>query len=272
MSVLLPSMRGALGGVSVPPPPSFGNLLFSWAADGSLGTTWEDSSQTIPAALGGRVGAVVSAQGLALSNSNSLTKPLLQGSVQNGKPGLYFSRSRSDWLGYSTVLIEHSTITAMKAASALTAFVVANMGGGAGTSIMSLFEVGRNDDSKYLYIRRTFGGQFTAGRRGTSANQITYTPPATTDAHAEILTFDGFVNDLKLYIDAVAQVGSVTPSGSDGSTDWKAMYMGCHGEFSQPVSNHLQGYIFELLIYDADATGSDLTDLFTYATAKWGLT
>ena len=264
-------MRGALGGVVGIPVPPIGPLLFSWSSDGAYGTSWQDSAATIPAALGGRVGAIKSAQGTMLVNSDINTQPLLQGGARAGLPGLYFSRPRTDRLIWSS---GGSFFTSLKAASALTVFCVTFIGAGSGTSRYTLYSFGTANESRYLYAQRTFSGTWTVARKGTTDNKITYAPsPAITDAHAFVHAFHGFSSLSKFYADDPTEDGSISNGSTDTSSAFTIGTLGCAAEEGTSIIfDHLNGFIYELHIFEKLPSAGDITSLFDYATTKWGLT
>lgn len=268
MSFIAPGLLGALcagGGVSSPPGP--GNRLLWWSADGTGGTTWENEACTIPAGIGSRVRAVKSAEGTIFTQPDAGQAPLLQGGVQNGLSGLFFSDSRDDYLG----MTDAAFLATLKAAAQITILLVWKYQSGSGEHNGVQFRV--RGGSGGLGIRRNPATKTEAGRYGTGDTLTSYTSgSAITASHSVLLSSDGIGGSPKqnrVYVQTTANTGASNTDSTDGAA-WTDGTLGAN-RASSGHTNFLTGYIFEIAIFDAAADLTQAGSLFSYATAKWGL-
>ncbi len=267
MSFIAPGLLGAIAGGGVTSPPGPGNRLLWWSADGTGGTTWQDEACTIPAAISSRVAAIKTAEGLVFSQSDAPQRPLLQGSVQNGLNGLFFSQPRNDYLGTT----DAAFLALLQAKPALTVLMVWKYQNGSGDHNGLQFRP--QGSSGGLMLRRNPSTKTQAGRYGTGNTLAEYTSAsAITVSHSVVLSSDGIGGSLKknrVYVQAAANTANATTDATDGIA-WTDGTIGANR--ANPGHNaFLTGYIFELAIFDAAFDATAVGALFSYATAKWGL-
>ena len=212
--------------------------------------------------------AIRSSEGAILSQPDAPQRPLLQPGSQNALPGLVFSDSRDDFLNSENVVFLNS----IRALTALTLLLVWKVAphGGVDTGIC----FNRAGSNGGLKITKSGGGDDTnGGRAGAGNTYATYHAAANISAaYAAVLTFDGLGGAPKqnqLYVQAVGNVDAVDTDPSEGGV-WTHATIGAR----KPTTGHtdfLTGTIYELLIFDAAGDTSAVTDLFSYATAKWAL-
>lgn len=273
MSLFLPALRGrsptTAGGGGGGGPPAIGAQLVSWSADGVFGTMWQDETCIVPAGLSSRVAAIKTAQGNVFSQSDAPQRPQLQGASQNGLPGLYFNDHRDDYLECVTPAL----LSSLKSQSALTVMLVWKVLVRSGTDTgIHARTSGANGG---IRITRTGGGDDTdAGRTGTSSTIPTYHNATNISAaYATVLTFAGFGGSPKkntVYVQDVAKTANANTDAADSAAAWATLTLGAR-KASVGHEDFLTGTLYELLIWDAAADASGVTNIFTYANTKWGL-
>ena len=270
MSLLVPSMRGVIGSATAggTPLPSIGTRVFSWSSDGEFGSCWADEACTVPAALGGRVAAIKSSEGAILSQPDAPQRPLLQPASQNALPGLFFSDSRDDFLKSENTTF----LNAIRALTALTLLLVWKVAPHPGTDTGICFNRPGSDGG--LKVTKSGGGDDTnGGRAGAGDTYASYHAAANISAaYAAVISFDGLggtPKQTRLYAQAVGNVDAVDTDPSEGGV-WSHATMGAR-KAGTGHADFLTGTIYELLIFDAAADNTAVTDLFSYATAKWAL-
>lgn len=267
MSFIAPGLLGAFSASGISSPPGPGNRLLWWSADGTGGTTWEDVACTIPAGASSRVAAVKSAEGTIFSQTDAPQRPLLQGAAQNGLKGLFFSQPRNDFLGTT----DATFLAALQAASEVTILMVWKYQNASGDHNGIQFR--KQGSSGGLMIRRNPSTKTEAGRYGTAGALTDYTSgSAITAAHSVVLSSDGIGGTPKqnrIYVQSTANTGADDTDLTDGAA-WTDGTLGAN-RANPGHDAFLTGYLFEIAIFDAAADLTEAGDLFSYATAKWGL-
>lgn len=259
MSIHLPNLRGAWG-VYALAPPDIGNRVFWWNAAGTAGGSFSDQAATVPAANNVRVGSIKGAEGTKFTQAVVTDQPLFLLNRQNALPGLYFQRSRIDHL-------EDPPAGFLSALQDLDAFTIMVVWKPTVADACALSFRDNADDG--IYMGTGSANQIVAYRRGnmSAGNQVDITAAANFGvASAAILTFPGFSATMGLYDNHGNSDTAATDSADGGA--WDNARIGAKTN----LADGWEGDIYEIIIWDEAADGTQRTAAFAYATSKWGLT
>lgn len=263
MSVLLPSLRGAWGSYR-PSPPNIGNRVFWWDAAGNAGGTFIDTGATVPATDNTRIGAIRGAEGTVLTQSDITDAPLYRLNQQNALPGVYFDATRGEHL-----IAAQPFITALQALTTMTVLIVWKP---APYTDRSIFRFTRATD-RGLRIGTDNADKIIAYRKGDASNNeeaIIDNAANFNAAGAALFTYSGFGSTMRLD-DSRSGSDSVNADDAEG-TAWNKGVIGAGVSPTGTFHNYYQGYLFEIVVWDAAADGTQRTAALAYATSKWGLT
>lgn len=260
MSVLLPSMRGALGTGGAATIPEIGNRVFWWDTAGYAGGSFTDTGATLPATDNTRVASIKGAIGQIYSRNNTGQRPLFLNNRQNSLPGLYFSQARGDNLGNPTLSLPQT----MSALSGMTILTVWRPNSGTFTAQALSFGTGGAGGNGSLILSSTSsgGGGITAGIRNDTSAAIAE-PDDLGHASAALIVYDRGGNSLTL-LDNHGNDDTVAPTLI---TSWADGYIG--GALG--VSGTWEGDLFEIVMWDQLADAGQQTAALAYAESKWAL-
>lgn len=264
MSVIVPALHGIIGGVFAPTPPNIGNRVMWWSTAGDAGGSFLDVAATVPAGNNGRVAAIRTAAGDVFSQSDATNRPLLRFNEQNNLPGLFFESARNDRLVMGAPI--SPLLANVRSLGAMTVLLIWKPGY-AGDHCALHFA--HNQDGLRLGVNtsnRVRG--FRHGNLSADDEAIMFSAQQFSGAAAAVIfTFNGFGSTFTLHDNFGNSDSATADSGPDGN-GWEDGYIGA------AIGNHdnFYGNLYEILIWDAAASGGQRTSIFAYATAKWGLT
>lgn len=252
--------------------PATSNALTSWLPNSLTMSLWLDANYT-PSINSGSpantdpITAWVdrSPNAVTYSQATSGKRPTYATNQQNGRPAISFSNA-------SQQNLTETTINTVSAGSAFTICVVAKLSSFAQPYMyMAVFKAASSNPSMALstnasYKDMFFGDDTSASNKfavnrfttisnttGWNGYQIFYNGSGSTTAS----NYSGAVNSTSL-----TRTGT---SGNDGATK------NIVGSYKDSVIYNWNGYIGEVMVFSSQLTGSDLTNLQTYLTQKWGL-
>lgn len=253
-------MRGAFGNSALT-PPNIGNRVFWWNAAGDAGGSFLDEAATVPASDNARVASIKGAEGIVWTQATTTYRPLFRLNRQNALPGLYFSSARKDHLknpsgGLLNTVRQLAAFTVMVVWRPVARTAVAMRLAGAGNSA--------------FVLATTSASHIIAYRVGDlSQNNFDEIAAASSFgvASAALFNFLGFGATMGLYDNHANSDTAVTDDADDG-VSWEDGFIGANSTGDAGI----EADIFEILIWDTAADGTQRTAALAYATAKWALT
>jgi hypothetical protein len=261
------SPRFTVSGSTYTPASTPGTLIAHFDAS-AVTTLWQDNAATVPAVHG----SVVSLWQDGSGNGNNAVQaggvglcPVYQTNIKNGLPGLRFTGSLAQFLsltGATSLLAYMNTGGAYFAQVVFTPATLPSSGAVAADVIA--FEASATAyavrlceyrNTGILYHNRTVVG-------GTNNDTETAGAAAGTLADA-IMRWDGttIYNQVNAITEAtLAQTGT---NPTTLNTAWL-------GYYNNGTAYPMDGWIHEILIYEAFGTTQNKTDARTYGTSKWG--
>lgn len=252
--------------------PATSNTLSSWIPGSLTMSLWLDANYTpsinsgapantdpITAWVDRSPNAVTYAQG------TSGKRPTYATNQQNGRPAISFSNA-------SQQNLTETTINTVSAGAAFTICVVAKLSSFSQAYMyMACFKASSSNPSMALstnasYKDMFFGDDVSASNK-FSVNRFT-TISGTTSWHGYQIFYNGSgSNTATNYTGAYdsTSLTRTTTSGNDGATK------NIIGSYKDSVIYNWNGQIGEVMVFSSQLTGSDLTNLQTYLTQKWGL-
>lgn len=243
-------MRRLTGAQNFNPANYGGGTLKGWfkadslaLSDGASVTTWLDSSSNGNNASGG-------------------TSPVYRTGVQNGKPGVLFTRASSQYLAANGLAAMHSG-TNLPFTVVIAAKHVTNV------ASEDLFAWGSSTDADPFSVLRSNGSTYQIQQRDDTAVSnlaVVSGVIVNTSPHVYTALFDG--TNAEVRVDGVSVAG---PSACNvGAMTVDRFALGAL--LRAAASNFFDGYQFEVLVYASSLSASDRSAIERALGAKWGIT
>lgn len=252
--------------------PATSNALTSWLPSSLTMSLWLDANYT-PSINSGApantdpITAWVdrSPNAVTYAQSTSGKRPTYATNQQNGRPAISFSQASQQNLTETTInTVATGTAFTIVVVAKLTSFVQAYM-------YMACFKSATSNPSMALstnasYKDMFFGDDVSASNK-YAVNRFT-TISNLTSWHGYQIFYNGSgSNTASNYtgsVDSTALTRTAS-SGNDGATK------NIIGSYKDSVIYNWDGQIGEVMVFSSQLTGSNLTNLQTYLTQKWGL-
>jgi hypothetical protein len=241
------TLRLFSGGSGAFQPDNISGLQF-WVDAADTTTLYQDSALTTRAINDGDpVGGWKNKSSLALNltQSDSLYKPALRFTRQNGRPGVNFNlkvmkTAITTAIAYPTIFVVAKNTTYPNAAP-------------------YIFDHPTNNYYAF-YTNQSDGKVITAAPTGLASSNAT----TLGTAFQATLKWDNPRTDSGLRLNAVSVSGNI------GNNPWVGFTLGIPGHYAPSGAYKMDGDIYEILVYNSVLSNSDILLVEAYLKAKWG--